>query len=87
MKPIPLRLNHHADFDHIFTFSNGLRMRELSHYDQILKQLKGQRSNWQKVNADVNMISPNLFHDADVVEAGDDKRWPMIGKDVAGIDQ
>jgi hypothetical protein len=48
MKPIPLRPARHADSDHIFTFSNGLRMRELSHSDQILKQLKSQRSTGKK---------------------------------------
>jgi hypothetical protein len=48
-------------------------MRELSHSDQIPKQLKSQGSTVQKVNDDVNMTSPNLFNDDDVAEAGDDK--------------
>jgi hypothetical protein len=61
MKPIPLRPARRADSDHIFTFSNGLHMRELSHSDQILKQAKSQWSNWQKFNADVSMTSPSYF--------------------------
>jgi hypothetical protein len=68
MKPIPLRPARRVDFDSIFTFSNGLRMRELSHSDGFLKQLKSQRSNWQKVNADVIITSPKTPHDVDVVE-------------------
>jgi hypothetical protein len=47
MKPIPLRPAHRADSDHIFTFSNGCRMRELSHSDHFPKQLKSQK----KVNS------------------------------------
>jgi hypothetical protein len=36
---------HHVDSRHIFTFSNGLCMRYLSHSNHILKQLKSQRVN------------------------------------------
>jgi hypothetical protein len=72
MKLIPLQSAHSAYFGHIFTFSNGLCMRELSHSDQILKHLKSQRSNWKKLNADVIMTSPKIFNDADVEEVSDD---------------
>jgi hypothetical protein len=57
-KPIPLRPSHHADYDHIFTFSNRHCMRKLSHYDRFPKQLKSQQSNWKNVNVDVIMTSP-----------------------------
>jgi hypothetical protein len=44
-------------------------MRELSHSDQILKQLKSQRSTGKKMSMhDVNMTSPKLINDVDVVE-------------------
>jgi phage FluMu protein gp41 len=36
-------------------------MRELSHSDHFLKQLKSQRVNWKKVNADISMTSPKKF--------------------------
>jgi hypothetical protein len=50
-KPIPLRPTRHADSGHIFTFSNGLRMRELSHSDQISQTTKKSKKkiNSQKV--------------------------------------
>jgi hypothetical protein len=48
-------------------------MRELSHFDQILKQLKSQQVNSQKVNDDVSMTSPKLFQDVDMAKAGDEK--------------
>jgi hypothetical protein len=76
MKPIPLRPAHRSDSDSIFTFSNGLRMRELSHSNRFLKQLKSQKVNWQKVNADVSMTSPKLFNDDDMEEVGADK-WQV----------
>jgi hypothetical protein len=61
-------------------------MRELSHSDQILKQLKSQRSNWQKVNVDVSMTSPSYFimltWQRQVMTSGDCD-W----EDVAGMDQ
>jgi hypothetical protein len=41
-KPIPLRPARRVDSDHIFTFSNRLRMRKLSHSDRFPKQLKSQ---------------------------------------------
>jgi hypothetical protein len=47
-KPIPLRPARRVDSGHIFTFSNGLCMRELSHSDHFSKQLKSQQVNWQK---------------------------------------
>jgi hypothetical protein len=72
MKPIPLRPTHRANSNNIFTFSNGHRMRELLHSGQILKQVKSQRSNWQKVNADVSLTSPKTPHDSDVAETSGD---------------
>jgi hypothetical protein len=36
-------------------------MRDLSHSDQIPKQLKSQRSNWQKVNVDVAEASDDMW--------------------------
>jgi len=86
MKPIPLWPARRADFGHIFTFSNGLCMQELSYSDRILKNQKSQRVSWQRVNADVSMASPKLFNDDDVVEVGDDKWWPVMGQDDAGVD-
>jgi hypothetical protein len=44
MKPVPLRLSRHVDSGSIFTFSNRLRMRDLSHSNHFLKQGKSQRS-------------------------------------------
>jgi hypothetical protein len=34
-------------------------------------------SNWQKVNADINMTSPKIFHDVDVAKVGDEKWLPV----------
>ena len=44
MKPTPLRPTRRVDSGHIFTFSNGLYMRELSHSDHFLKHLKSQNT-------------------------------------------
>jgi hypothetical protein len=62
-------------------------MRELSHSDRFLKQLKSQKVNWKKVNDDVSMTSPNLFNDADMEEVGADmekvgaNKWrPVTGQ-------
>jgi hypothetical protein len=57
MKPIPLRPSHRADSGHIFTSSNGHRMRELSHSDHFPKQVKSQQVNRQKSQCDVSMTS------------------------------
>jgi hypothetical protein len=40
MKPIPLHLAHLPDFGGIFTSSNGLRMRKISHSIRKVKQVK-----------------------------------------------
>jgi hypothetical protein len=44
-------------------------MPELSHSDQILKQLKIQWSNSQKFNDDISMTSPSYLHYDNVAEA------------------
>jgi hypothetical protein len=56
-KLAPLRPSRLPDSGGIFTSSNGLRMRKLSHSDRKPKQVKSQRSTGQKVNADVSMTS------------------------------
>jgi hypothetical protein len=65
MKLVPLCLSHHADSGHIFTFSNGHRMRELSHSDRFPKQAKSQQV---QSNADINSV--------DMAEAVGDKWQP-----------
>jgi hypothetical protein len=58
MKPIPLSLSRFLDSGGIFTLSNGLRMRKLSHSDRKPKQVKSQRSTGKKVNTDeINMLT------------------------------
>jgi hypothetical protein len=42
MKLMPLRPNRSPNSGHIFTFSNGRCMRELSYSDRFLKQAKSQ---------------------------------------------
>ena len=57
-KPVPLRPSRLPDSGGIFTLSNRLRMRKLSHSDWKPKQVKSQRSTSQKVNADdINMLT------------------------------
>jgi hypothetical protein len=57
-KPIPLRPSHLPDSGGIFTLSNGIRMRKLSHSDRKPKHVKSQRSTGQKVNADdISMLA------------------------------
>jgi hypothetical protein len=56
-KPTPLRQSPFSDSSGIFTLSNELRMRKLSHSDRKPKQVKSQRSTGQKVNADVSMLT------------------------------
>jgi hypothetical protein len=48
-------------------------MRELSHCDHIPKQLKSQRS----TRKNSMWTSPKLFHNVDVVEAGDFMQRPV----------
>ena len=57
MKPTPLRPAHLPNSGGIFTLSNGLCMRKLSHSDRKPKQVKSQRSTGQKVNVDVIMLT------------------------------
>jgi hypothetical protein len=58
MKPIPLHPTRLPNSDGIFTLSNGLHMRKLSHSDRKPKQVKSQRSIGQKVNADdISMLT------------------------------
>jgi hypothetical protein len=80
MKPITLQPDRCVDSIHIFTLSNRIYMQELSHSDQILKQLKkvkGQTG--KKVNVDISMTSPKLIQDVDMAEAGNDMWWPFTG--------
>jgi hypothetical protein len=57
-KPTPLRPSRLPDSGGIFTLSNGLRMRKLSHSDRKPKQVKSQRSTGQKVNVDdISMLT------------------------------
>ena len=57
-KPMPLRPSRLPNSSGIFTLSNGLRMRNLSHFDRKPKQGKSQRSTGQKVNDDdINMLT------------------------------
>jgi hypothetical protein len=61
VKPIPFQSTHRANSGHIFNFSSGLCMRDLSHSDQILKQLKSQRSTGKNVNDDISMTSQSYL--------------------------
>jgi hypothetical protein len=56
-KLVPLCLSRLPDSGGIFTLSNGLHMRKLSHSDRKPKQVKSQSSTGQKVNVDVSMTS------------------------------
>jgi hypothetical protein len=57
MKPMPLRPARSPDSGHIFTFSNGRCMRELSYSDRFLKQAKSQQV---QSNDDISMTSAVL---------------------------
>jgi hypothetical protein len=58
MKPMPFRPSRLPDFNGIFTLSNRLYMRKLSHSDRKPKQVKIQRSTGQKVNIDdISMLT------------------------------
>jgi hypothetical protein len=67
MKLTPLRPACSLDSSHIFTFSNGCCMRELSYSDRFLKQTKSQQV---QSNDDISMTSTLLTWQRQVVKSG-----------------
>lgn len=49
LKPIPLHRSHRAESDGMFGFSNGLRMRKISHFEVSIKQGKKMVSGTHRV--------------------------------------
>jgi hypothetical protein len=77
MKPTPLRPARSPDSGHIFTFSNGRCMRELSYSDRFPKQAKSQQV---QSNDDI-MTSAVLTWQRQVVTSGSPAEgdWSVTG--------